>query len=282
MGFPMDLYVPLSTAPLVAPDLHLRDPARGQPRAPGPPASRREPRRGAGRARRHRRRILPAPFQPRPRPRSEGERLHRPRCGPARAGPRLRGGSRGSGDARSLRGLSQRGGTGPRPWRLSRTRARGAGCSRGRSLGPRSTAARRDLAALRGGGALGATPGASSPPDALQAFLPQFPVPLQLDVTPNLRDGLFAAALTLLTGLVFGLVPAARTARVDCVDALKQGGRGIAPGLTPGSTRVPDRAGGPVADPPRRGWPLSPRAPRGALAVPGISRRRCRSSRPWT
>jgi predicted permease len=64
----------------------------------------------------------------------------------------------------------------------------------------------------------------------LQAFLPQFPVPLQIEVAQDQRLALFASALTLLTGLGFGLLPAARAARVDCASSLKQGGRGIPPG----------------------------------------------------
>ena len=65
---------------------------------------------------------------------------------------------------------------------------------------------------------------------AFQAFLPDFPVPLQLELAPDLRVALFAAALPLLTGLVFGIVPAVSISRVDALTALKQGGRGVVPG----------------------------------------------------
>ncbi|HUG55065.1 MAG TPA: ABC transporter permease, partial [Vicinamibacteria bacterium] len=63
---------------------------------------------------------------------------------------------------------------------------------------------------------------------ALHAFLPEFPIPLHLDVSPDWRVALFAGTLTLLAGLVFGLVPARRAARVDVVEVLKKAGRGLA------------------------------------------------------
>jgi predicted permease len=64
----------------------------------------------------------------------------------------------------------------------------------------------------------------------LEAFLPEFPIPLRLDASPDWRVWLFAFATTLLAGLVFGVAPAASAARLDLVHALKQGGRAIAPG----------------------------------------------------
>jgi predicted permease len=72
---------------------------------------------------------------------------------------------------------------------------------------------------------------------ALHAFLPEFPIPLHLDVSPDWRVALFAGALTVVTALAFGLAPARGAARVDVVEALKAGGRGVA-----GASHVARRA----------------------------------------
>jgi len=53
-------------------------------------------------------------------------------------------------------------------------------------------------------------------------LLPPMPVPLHLDVAPDWRVLLFAAAATMLTALLFGLAPALRSAGADLVPALKQ------------------------------------------------------------
>ena len=45
--------------------------------------------------------------------------------------------------------------------------------------------------------------------------------PLLLDVSPNARVLLFTAAISLVTGIVFGLVPAFASTRVDLTPALK-------------------------------------------------------------
>ena len=84
------------------------------------------------------------------------------------------------------------------------------------------------------GGALGVAlmrPAAA----ALHAFLPQSVIPLHLEVGLDWRVALFAGGATLFCGLLFGLGPAARAARVDVVDVLKQGGRGLVGG--PGTAR---------------------------------------------
>jgi putative ABC transport system permease protein len=65
--------------------------------------------------------------------------------------------------------------------------------------------------------------------DALHAFLPDFPIPLHLDVSPDWRVALFACAVTLVAALAFGLAPARSASRVDVVEVLKQGGRGLVP-----------------------------------------------------
>ena len=49
----------------------------------------------------------------------------------------------------------------------------------------------------------------------------QIPVPISLDLTPDYRVLGFTLAITLLTGLVFGLAPALRASRADVVTALK-------------------------------------------------------------
>jgi len=49
----------------------------------------------------------------------------------------------------------------------------------------------------------------------------QIPVPISLDLTPDYRVLSFTLAITLLTGLVFGLAPALRASRTDVVTALK-------------------------------------------------------------
>ncbi len=74
------------------------------------------------------------------------------------------------------------------------------------------------------GGILGAAL-ASPSAAALHAFLPEFAIPLELDVRPDLRVGLFAATVTLLVAVTFGLLPAATASRVDVMELLKRGGR---------------------------------------------------------
>ena len=114
------------------------------------------------------------------------------------------------------------------------------GSSRAREMAVRTAlgASRRDLVrpllaetfvlfAL--GGALGVAlmgPAAAF----LHTFLPQFPIPLQVDLRPDWRVAVFTFGVTLVSAVVFGLGPAARAARVDLVDVLKRGGRGLATG----------------------------------------------------
>ncbi|MEO1369634.1 MAG: ABC transporter permease, partial [Acidobacteriota bacterium] len=56
-------------------------------------------------------------------------------------------------------------------------------------------------------------------------------------VAPDLRVFLFAFAVTALTGLAFGLLPAYRAGRADLVDGLKDGGRGAGPSQRSGRLR---------------------------------------------
>ncbi|HSR70185.1 MAG TPA: ABC transporter permease [Acidobacteriota bacterium] len=55
----------------------------------------------------------------------------------------------------------------------------------------------------------------------LLAFQPPIPLPLSLDLSPDLRVLFFALGLSLATGLLFGLAPAWRSSRPDLVPALK-------------------------------------------------------------
>lgn len=76
------------------------------------------------------------------------------------------------------------------------------------------------------GGALGlALAGRAA--DALNAFLPAFPLPLRLDMAPDLRVAGIALALTGVTAVVFGLLPAARAGHVDTAEGLRLGSRNV-------------------------------------------------------
>jgi predicted permease len=52
--------------------------------------------------------------------------------------------------------------------------------------------------------------------------------PVPLDVHPNTAMLAFTAGISLLTGVLFGLIPALRSTRVDLSSALKESGRGVA------------------------------------------------------
>ena len=58
---------------------------------------------------------------------------------------------------------------------------------------------------------------------AMMAFFATLEAPVLLDVTPNARVLGFTAAITVVTGLVFGLLPALKSTRVDLTPALKDG-----------------------------------------------------------
>ncbi len=59
---------------------------------------------------------------------------------------------------------------------------------------------------------------------AIMAFFATLEAPVRLDVSPNLRVFTFTAVITLLTGMLFGLLPALKSTRVDLTPALKDGG----------------------------------------------------------
>jgi predicted permease len=65
---------------------------------------------------------------------------------------------------------------------------------------------------------------------ALLAFLPPETVSLRLSTTPDLRILLFATAVSLITGLIFGLVPALQSTKPDVAPTLKDTVGGIVGG----------------------------------------------------
>ena len=58
---------------------------------------------------------------------------------------------------------------------------------------------------------------------AIMAFFDALEAPVLIDVAPNPRVFAFTAAITLITALLFGLLPALKTTRVDLTPALKEG-----------------------------------------------------------
>jgi putative ABC transport system permease protein len=60
---------------------------------------------------------------------------------------------------------------------------------------------------------------------AIVALMPEFYVPNEARVTINMTVLFFSLAVSVLTGIVFGLVPALQASRPDLTDALKAGGR---------------------------------------------------------
>jgi predicted lysophospholipase L1 biosynthesis ABC-type transport system permease subunit len=56
---------------------------------------------------------------------------------------------------------------------------------------------------------------------ALVAFMSSGRTPISLDLAPNVRILAFTAAVSMLTGLLFGLAPAWRATRIDLMPALK-------------------------------------------------------------
>jgi predicted permease len=67
---------------------------------------------------------------------------------------------------------------------------------------------------------------------ALLAFLPADTMTLKLSATPDLRILLFATAVSLVTGLIFGLVPALQSTKPDVAPTLKDTVGGIVGGGT--------------------------------------------------
>ena len=71
---------------------------------------------------------------------------------------------------------------------------------------------------------------------AIVALMPEFYVPNEARVTINTTVLLFSLAVSVLTGIVFGLVPAMQSSRPDVTDALK-GSRGSGEGTQGARTR---------------------------------------------
>ncbi|HET9705044.1 MAG TPA: ABC transporter permease [Vicinamibacterales bacterium] len=59
---------------------------------------------------------------------------------------------------------------------------------------------------------------------AIMAFFSGLEAPVVLDVAPNARVLAFTAAVALATGVLFGLLPALKSTRIDLTPALKEGG----------------------------------------------------------
>ena len=65
---------------------------------------------------------------------------------------------------------------------------------------------------------------------ALKAAVPPFALPSEAVIAMDTRALLFAIALSVITGIVFGLVPAIQAARPDLASCMKEGGRGSGAG----------------------------------------------------
>lgn len=64
----------------------------------------------------------------------------------------------------------------------------------------------------------------------LKAAIPPFSLPSEADITLDSRALLFAMALSVFTGLLFGLAPAIQATRADLAGCMKEGGRGSSTG----------------------------------------------------
>ncbi len=71
----------------------------------------------------------------------------------------------------------------------------------------------------------------------LLSLLPQTSTPMVLTMDPDARVLVFAAAVAILTGLMFGVAPALQASRVDALVSMKAGAGGARSGGRPGSGR---------------------------------------------
>jgi putative ABC transport system permease protein len=106
------------------------------------------------------------------------------------------------------------------------------GAGRGRLLGQLLT---ESVVLSLAGGALGVL-FAFAAIRSIVALMPEFYVPNEARVAINLPVLLFSLAVSLLTGIVFGLVPALQTSKADVTDALRAG-RSTGAGAHGGRTR---------------------------------------------
>jgi len=72
---------------------------------------------------------------------------------------------------------------------------------------------------------------------ALKRAMPAFSLPSTAEVTIDGRVLLFALGLSILTGIIFGSIPAIRASRPDLIHAIKEGGLGASTGRTLQSLR---------------------------------------------
>ncbi len=72
---------------------------------------------------------------------------------------------------------------------------------------------------------------------AIVALMPEFYVPNEARITVNAYVLLFSAAVSILTGILFGLAPALRCSRPDLVETLKDAGRTSAAAAAGGKSR---------------------------------------------
>jgi predicted permease len=79
------------------------------------------------------------------------------------------------------------------------------------------------------GGALGVALGYATMA-ALRAAVPRYTLPPEANVTMDSRVLLFALVLSVLTGLLFGLLPALHATRANLAGSMKEGGRGASGG----------------------------------------------------
>ena len=68
----------------------------------------------------------------------------------------------------------------------------------------------------------------------LVAYMSAGQTPIVLELTPDLRVLTFTAAISILTGILFGLTPALRATRIDLTPSLKTVGRSVRGGLRSG------------------------------------------------
>lgn len=74
--------------------------------------------------------------------------------------------------------------------------------------------------------------------DAIVALMPQYSVPHEAAIAVNSAVVLFSFAVSVLTGIVFGLAPALQLAKTDVNQAMQDGGKGTTAASAGGRTRA--------------------------------------------